>query len=788
MAKHPSTVAFLSLAFLVACTTPPGGETTNPPDYAAFLQACKDATTDALVVNLAAHPDDEAGRSLVFLRRKFGIRTVTVYSTCGEGGQNAIGPEIGLDLARIRTRETLAAAEYTGTRVRWLGFSDFGYSKTAKETFKVWGKEKYVARLTTILAEELPDLVLTNHSPEQGHGHHRASVIAVRELLEEQAKSGRVVPVYQRASSRRPRPASASGTGRPSGRPGARTPSTRARPTPDIKFDVGEVDYMTGMTYSRQASLGWRQHRTQGMMGAFSSSRSTPDSWRMVHPKKGNGARFFAFLGSVFDEPAFEKVAKDKSVDVDKLKADFAEFHKVRPPADHVSRARRLLPVLELLAGGLTEGLPARRLQRRIDALQRVVLEGSGVKITATLARQKLSRESEGFVDIRVTRSTRGGVRSLTATLGAKTTEGKDGHVSVPFGPLRGIDTVSVAPSWFRPQIRFEVDGQTITRRLAVRYTAVPRVALELKRPVRFVPTTSIGKKIEASVQIVWNGEKTLDSSLRVESSNGFDVKVDDASIRMASSTRAERRVHVQLPATPLNGEEAIVLALDSGKSELRLRPVDVKASPDLFVGLIRGPDDTLKLALSDLDIRFEELDAKALPNADLSKFSTVVIDIRAYRTRRDLRTQRDRILAACKSGARVLCFYHKPSEWNATKERPLLAPFPLSVGRSRVCEEDAKVTLKDPGHRIWNHPNKVVVADFDGWVQERGLNFPSKWDNSWQPLMQMNDTGEKPLEGAMLYAKHGKGDYIYCSLALYRQLRRGHTGAARLLVNLLSR
>ena len=193
MAKHPSTVAFLSLAFLVACTTPPGGETTNPPDYAAFLQACKDATTDALVVNLAAHPDDEAGRSLVFLRRKFGIRTVTVYSTCGEGGQNAIGPEIGLDLARLRTRETLAAAEYTGTRVRWLGFSDFGYSKTAKETFKVWGKDKYVARLTTILAEELPDLVLTNHSPEQGHGHHRASVIAVRELLEGQAKSGWVV-------------------------------------------------------------------------------------------------------------------------------------------------------------------------------------------------------------------------------------------------------------------------------------------------------------------------------------------------------------------------------------------------------------------------------------------------------------------------------------------------------------------------------------------------------------------------------------------------------------------
>jgi hypothetical protein len=309
-----------------------------------------------------------------------------------------------------------------------------------------------------------------------------------------------------------------------------------------------------------------------------------------------------------------------------------------------------------------------------------------------------------------------------------------------------------------------------------------------LKRPVRFVPTAAHGKKIEASVVIVWNGDETLDAALQARSANGLDVQLKDASVRLTRANKTERTVQIQLPNRTLKGDESIVLALDSGQSELRLRPVDVKAPANLFIGLIRGPDDTLPLALDDLNIRFEELDKDTLPKTDLSKFTTVILDIRAYRTRDDLRTQRDRILDFCKAGGRVLCFYHKPGEWNKTDKRPLLAPYDIQVGRGRVCEEDARVTLQHPEHRLWNHPNKIQATDFDGWVQERGLNFPSKWAAEWKPMMQMSDTGEKPLDGALLYTNYEKGDYIYCSLALYRQLRKGHTGAARILVNLLTK
>jgi hypothetical protein len=132
---------------------------------------------------------------------------------------------------------------------------------------------------------------------------------------------------------------------------------------------------------------------------------------------------------------------------------------------------------------------------------------------------------------------------------------------------------------------------------------------------------------------------------------------------------------------------------------------------------------------------------------------------------------------------------YHKPNEWNERTGQPLLAPFPLTIGNDRITEESSPVKMLQPEHRLWHHPHAIVPADFDGWVQERGLNFPSKWDPAWTPLLELQDSGdEKPHQGALLYTQYGRGDFVYCSLVLYRQLRIGHAGAARMLVNLLAR
>jgi len=136
--KSPFVVAVAGLMLL--CCPLRAQQSEPEAGLVALRQACLDASTDLVVLNVAAHPDDESSRTNAILRRKHGIRVVTVYTTYGDGGQNAIGREIGPELASLRVRETLRAAAMSGVEVRWLGMPDFGFSKALEETLQVWGE------------------------------------------------------------------------------------------------------------------------------------------------------------------------------------------------------------------------------------------------------------------------------------------------------------------------------------------------------------------------------------------------------------------------------------------------------------------------------------------------------------------------------------------------------------------------------------------------------------------------------------------------------------------------
>ena len=187
----------LSASFSLAALATAGRAQTAEPvaGYVALHQALLDASTDLVVMNVAAHPDDESSRTNAVMRRKYGVRIVTVYSTYGDGGQNAIGREIGPELAGLRVRETMRAAAMSGVDVRWLGMPDFGFSKTLDETLKVWGADKLKDAMRDVLDRVEPDIVLTHHSLTQGHGHHRASFWAITEVLKERAAAGKRTPV-----------------------------------------------------------------------------------------------------------------------------------------------------------------------------------------------------------------------------------------------------------------------------------------------------------------------------------------------------------------------------------------------------------------------------------------------------------------------------------------------------------------------------------------------------------------------------------------------------------------
>ncbi|MEM7201378.1 MAG: PIG-L family deacetylase [Planctomycetota bacterium] len=745
----------------------------------AFRQACLDATTDALVLNVAAHPDDEADRTLVWLRHRLGARTVTLYTTCGQGGQNAIGREIGLALARIRVRETLAAARHTGVDVRWLGMPDFGYSKTADETHAVWGEAELVARTGTVIDDLDPDVVLTNHGPERGHGHHRATALALRRVLLDGPPS-RARPLFERVF-------------------GEDTEH-------DWSCDPHEIDPVRGVTYARQASIGRHEHRTQGPWSPHRPLRASPDRWRLVTGEASSSATPLRdvrqCLRSVLDAPTFAAAWRDAGHDLDALRRALAAFALDRPVAEHVRAARELLPPLRAVAAALAtqadQARVVRRLWRRIDALERVVVAGSGVWVETWLADARLQSDGRGVAQVIVHAADPAVVTNVLASC--------RGSVGVPIkddprgaralriefaGPRPPPESLQYAaafePEWVHVDVAFAIDGLPMNVSQQLPADRVADVEVSWGRDEVYLPIGDDAARA-FTLTVRHHGAEPLEAAVELELPAGVDAEVSPRRLSL-SPERAQAEVLVRLRGTgPASAARQAVRARVAGATaSMGLERLEARVGDGFSVGLIAGPDDTLRRTLADLGIRYRELDAATLAAADLADDQTVVLDLRAYYHRPDLAHHRERLLRFCRQGGRVLAFYHKPGEWNARPGRPSLAPFELEVGRARASEEDAEVRFLRPEHALLNEPHPVTKRDFDGWVQERGLNFPKSWGPEWTPLLAMADTGEEIHEGALLYAQVGEGDFVYCSLALYRQLRVGHRGAARLLVNLLN-
>src|SRR3989440_6236087 len=225
-------------------------------DRVALYQALLDLQNPWTVMCIAAHPDDEDGTSLIVMRHKYGAHTVSLFSTFGEGGQNAIGPELYEELGAIRARETMAAAEIQGSEPHFLGLKDFGYSKTRDEAFKFWGHEEGLRRMVLEIRKLRPDVIITNHSTTSNdHGQHQATALMVVEAFDaaadpnkfpEQLKDGVTTWQVQRLFVR------------------ARGNQATNDSTSIVTIDPNEKDPVRGVVYAEEALRALQKHATQG--------------------------------------------------------------------------------------------------------------------------------------------------------------------------------------------------------------------------------------------------------------------------------------------------------------------------------------------------------------------------------------------------------------------------------------------------------------------------------------------------------------------------------------------
>lgn len=838
--NHPTRS---SLVPLLLCTALAAQHAESESGLVAMHQARLDANSGVVVLNVAAHPDDESSRTNTMLRRKHGMHIVQVYSTYGDGGQNAIGREIGPELAKIRVRETLRAAAMSGADVRWLGMPDFGFSKTREETLKFWGAEELKNRMRRVFDEVDPDVVITNHTLDRGHGHHRASIWAAIELLKERAEAGRYVPrLYARCGV----------------------------DTAQLSFATGELDPARGETYARLAWNAWTQHESQGPWGEHDPLRVGSDYWRVVYPEGVSDADAgdlgqwgVRASGGVRMPDGPNPLANEADGDValfpsHDLPDDFDRMQR----ADQLAAARRACEWAQAHLTTLSDGKSIRAGRRHAEALQRLYLALSNVRAEVWLEREDVPRGGvgKGFVVLhgheRVTdvvvrcgdrvgavvrkpvqqtpfddrpRRTpavpRPGVPQPTAPQpngpvqpgpGPQPQGGPPGPGAAPADDEEGSDgddgqaeplpgryeftfDCSVGsgdelpsgpePSFAVVDVKFVLDGETfvVTERLP--YTPVDPVELKFDREVVLVPK---GQKSERLLSVV--AESHLDAVVTgpVQLQMGPGISATSTPSRLTlTEEQQEARIllRASIDAEEMTPDAGLAIGFANTEVRLPLRLIDVTVPDGLDVALVRGPEDSTERTLADLGIPFTNLDRDALVSTNLEPFSVVLLDIRAYHHRPELAEVRERLQQYCRAGGRVVSMYHKPREWNARDGHPLLAPFALTIGNERVTEEDAKVTILNPQHRLMTHPHTIGEADFDDWVQERGLNFPRTWDTAWESLLAMKDTGdENAHEGPLLYTQYGRGDFVYCSLSLYRQLRRGNPGAVRLLVNLLTR
>jgi LmbE family N-acetylglucosaminyl deacetylase len=790
-------------------------QTEKGASKAELHQALLDLTSPWTVMCVAAHPDDEDGSTLTVLRRKYGVHTVSLFSTYGEGGQNAVGPELYEELGVIRARETIAASTVQGSEPYFLGLKDFGFSKSADETFRAWGEAEALRRMVFQIRKLRPDVIITNHDTTSGHGHHQATGRLILQAFEAAGDPKQFPEQLNQVKPWQPQRLFVRG-----GRGQTPTPpDAQAIPSAQITIDPNEMDPIRGQTYAQQALRGLQQHASQG-------------PWpKTLSPTGGRIARY----NLVRSAPGAPPLPLDAKTPVDGLQLPQTLRERFRVPTIDEKPlhgfAGNHTEVLIALINARRRGaftapkeivaLDPERFSLMSTRLDKALATATGISVSVKADEVLVPDEKTRFVvtlantgdeEVRIKRWTSTGLpvlkqldpaekllpgteqfQELTAVAPKRTS------ISVPASEHLYDGLLFGAP--FGVAAELEIEGVQFTVNDDKRVDVAPAVEISdnYVSPCVETPATILACG-GTSLTITNHLHTPFSGMLQQERHWNELVALDQTELRLE---KGERRKlvnppiylpHVQRVIRQPSRSNFVKFSLNDAHKErvaektIPISYISAVATAGLRVGYIPSTDQTLQQSLKALGVNAKELKIDD-SNTDLTSFDTIIIDNRGYEIHPELIPANDKLLKFVEDGGTLIVFYHKTNEWNPDerRKRPQLAPYPIILDDDRVTEENAPVKFLQPRHPLLNFPNRITQSDFSGWIQERGLYFPREWDPKYTALFSTHDTGEPPLNGGLLVASYGKGNYIYTSMVWYRQLRAGIPGGYKFFANMIS-
>jgi LmbE family N-acetylglucosaminyl deacetylase len=780
------------------------------------------------VLYIAAHPDDENTNLMAFWSNGSLYDAAYLSITRGDGGQNLIGPELREGLGVIRTEELLAARRIDHGKQFFSRAIDFGFSKTAEETLHIWDHDKILSDVVWVIRKFRPDIIVTRFSPEDQltHGHHTASAILAVEAFSAAADPKRfpdqltfVKPWQATRLVWNTSPFFFSNRNLP------------FDPTGLTVLEAGGYNPLLGKAYTEIAAASLSMHKSQGV--------GSP-------PRRGARKEYFKPLEgqpmttSLFDgiDTTWSRVPHSEPI-ASEIRQIISDFHPADPTASvpELLKLRQAMSAIkddswipekkseldEIIAACLGLHVEASTTNETVTPGQTATIKLEAIKrcnIPVTLREIRCPNSSESTKIETTLPANEMVTKDLSCKIPENTSYSQPYWLRKPgtLGAFAVDDQTLVGlpenPPEFPIEAVLQVSGQELRYTLDTKYRTVDPVAGELRRPLVIAPP--VFAKVADNVLVfatkqpkpvsvhVTAATGPVQGQLKLTVPQGWEVSPASIPIDLkGANAEMGATFTVKPPDQDSEGTLRAIVSSDGRdysfervrisyphigvhtlmpQSDVKLVRADIRKKGD-SIGYIPGAGDDIPENLRQMGYSVKVLNEYDITAKNLAQFSAVVLGIRAYNTQDRIFNWLPEVFAYVKAGGVVIAQYNTLADLKTEQ----LGPYPLEISRDRVTDEKAEVRILSPNHPLMTSPNKITSKDFEGWVQERGLYFPKKWDPAWTQILSCNDPKEKPLDGGLLVAKFGKGFFIYTSYSWFRQLPAGVPGAYRLFANMLS-